>query len=494
MNTKMNYKTDGFRPLSIFTYLISIVIVCLSLYTLTKYSGNGYIYVLFTIISNILLYFGFRKNAIFFDTFIGVFFWLGFWLKLTVSVAFMGGGFNVSIGEFSGSAAAFDRALLVTSCAFFGLIVASMIREIFLFSYPQRTITDDQQGLLGFYRNNRMIILISFIILIVTVAVTNAYFVIYQRGTIPQTILPYGLSGAYKWLLMFGLATLSAIILKFEMELTHKPSYLAVILSFMESLLSNVSLLSRGMLLNVGSLMYGMIRSMKLHKIEVKTRFLLICMIVFVILFASSVFAVNYIRASSFHDKSELLNDKPELLNDNSLLLKRTGHHTKRLFLDRWVGIEGVMAVSSYPEQGWGLWEEAWKESYTENDTSFYDNNIITSPYMKIDKTEHHFVSLPGIVAFCFYPGSFMFLFGSMFLVGMMGSAIEVATFKLGGKNIILCSLLAQVVAFRFASFGYVPAQSYLLFGTIFLNLIIIFTADKFLVYCSTRKNMMHRS
>jgi hypothetical protein len=95
-------------------------------------------------------------------------------------------------------------------------------------------------------------------------------------------------------------------------------------------------------------------------------------------------------------------------------------------------------------------------------------------------------------VAFCFYPGSFMFLFGSMFLVGMMGSAIEVATFKLGGKNIILCSLLAQVVAFRFASFGYVPAQSYLLFGSIFLNLIMIYTANKSLIYFSNRKNMIN--
>jgi hypothetical protein len=83
-----------------------------------------------------------------------------------------------------------------------------------------------------------------------------------------------------------------------------------------------------------------------------------------------------------------------------------------------------------------------------------------------------------------------MFLFGSMFLVGIMASVIEMATFKLGGKNIILCSLLAQVIAFRFASFGYVPAQSYLLFGSIFLNIIIIFVADKLLIYYSNRKEM----
>jgi len=479
----MNHRMERFKPSLIFTSLILIGIACLSIYALTKYSGNGYIYVLFTIISTLLLYFGFRKDAIFFDTFIGVFLWLGFWLKLTVRVAFMDGEFHEAVGNFNGSSAEFDRALLVTSCAFFGLIVASMIRERFLFSYPKNILTENQQGLVRFYRNNRMILLISFVILIVTVAVTNAYFVIYQRGTIPLTILPYGLSGVYKWLLMFGLATLSAIMLKFEMELTNKPSYLAVMLSFVESLLSNISLLSRGMVLNVGALMYGMIRSMKLHEMEVKVRFILISMVVFIILFGSSVFAVNYMRASSFYDDTELL-------NDNSHLLKRTGHSTQPLFLDRWVGIEGVMAVSSYTKLGWGLWEKAWKESYSENETSFYDNNIITSPYIKTDKSVHHFISLPGVVAFCFYPGSFMFLFGSMFLVGIMASVIEMATFKLGGKNIILCSLLAQVIAFRFASFGYVPAQSYLLFGSIFLNIIIIFVADKLLIYYSNRKEM----
>jgi hypothetical protein len=37
---------------------------------------------------------------------------------------------------------------------------------------------------------------------------------------------------------------------------------------------------------------------------------------------------------------------------------------------------------------------------------------------------------------------------------------------------------VAQVVAFRFASFGYVPAQSYLLFGTLLLNVLMIAAVD----------------
>ena len=50
---------------------------------LLNYSGNILIYVSFSIVSNYLIFFSFRKNAIFFDTFFGLFLWLGFWFKFT---------------------------------------------------------------------------------------------------------------------------------------------------------------------------------------------------------------------------------------------------------------------------------------------------------------------------------------------------------------------------------------------------------------------------
>jgi len=157
------------------------------------------------------------------------------------------------------------------------------------------------------------------------------------------------------------------------------------------------------------------------------------------------------------------------------------------LFIDRWVGIEGVMAVSSYPKLGWNFWDKAWQETYNENATSFYDMNLIESPYINTDKTKHHYISLPGIVAFFFYPGSFAFLFGSMFMLGTIAALIEKIVFNLGGQNVILCSLLAQVIGYRFASFGYVPTQTYLLIGTLFLNLFIIYFADKLLLFWNNR-------
>lgn len=471
-NRGMNNNEVRHAPPERYMYVFYALIFVLSVLALLEYPGRGYVYVLFAIISNALLYFGFRKNAIFFDTFIGIFFWLGFWLKLTFRVAFLDGQFHEPVGSFDGSGAAFDRALLAATCGLLGLLVASFIREKYIFTYPAKLNEVAQEGLFKFYQHHRKVVLSGFVVLFVAVAATNFYFGIYQRGAVPRTILPYGLGGIYSWLLLFGLASVSALILNMEFTLHRKTSYPAVIISLMESFFSNVSLLSRGMILNTGGLAYGVLRSLKINGITTSLRFWVVSFLIFLLLFGGSVLVVNHLR----------------LDEARGMRLAASMHDTKALFLDRWVGIEGVMAVSSYPGQGWELWNEAWKETYSNHSTSFYDMNLITSPYQRVDSTKHHYISLPGIVAFCFYPGSFTFLFGCMFIVGVIAAAIEISVFRLGGKNIILCALLVQVLASRYAHFGYVPVQSYLLFGALYLNLLIIYFSDKSLLRWYKRK------
>src|SRR5687768_1398239 len=115
----------GLRRFALFGFWALLGV--LAILALLQYPGRAVIYILFTVTANLLLYFGFRRNAIFFDTFIGVFFGLGFWLKLTVRVAVMDGQFHEPTGHFDGSGPAFDRALLVPSCAFVALLLASTI-------------------------------------------------------------------------------------------------------------------------------------------------------------------------------------------------------------------------------------------------------------------------------------------------------------------------------------------------------------------------------
>lgn len=448
---------------SVFTFAI----VALSAAAYLRYPGHGYVYLLFAIVFNSVLFLGFRKRAIFFDAFIGVFLWLGFWLKLSVRVALENIASFSALGSFDMSGDAFDRALLVSCCGAAGLLVASFVRER-CFNYPERPRELARFGLLAFYLRHRAATVLVFLTVVAFVAITNAYFGIYQRGMVTQTVLPHGLNGVYKWLLQFGLASGSALIIRFEIEIARRVTWTAIFPGLIEGFLSSASLLSRGMILNVGALYFGAYVFLRAQKARLQPGVALISGLAFIVLFAASVYAVNFLRSESI-DAAKIL--PRGATND-------PGSMTIALLVDRWVGIEGVMAVSSSRRLGWELWQEAWSEKYDERANSFYDTNLIDSPYTGLETSKHHFISLPGVIAFFFYPGSYLFLFGCLFALGAFAAAIEVATFRLGTGNLILCSLMAQVVAYRYASFGYVPAQSYLLFGALFLNLFLIYSAD----------------
>ena len=446
---------------------------------LKKYLGQAVVYILFTLIANALLYLGFRRDAIFFDTFIGLFFWLGFWLKLTLRLIFTNGHLADSTGHFNGSGAAFDHALLVATCGLSGLLVVSLLRRYIFFNYPDKMQKISRQGLFFFYINNRRNIILFFISFFTIIAISNMALGVYQRGIITQKILPFGFNGIYKWLLLFGFASFSALILRFESEISKNTSLLAIYVSILESFISSISLLSRGMILNTSALLYGNFINSKLHAIKTNIRFWIAALSIFGSFFICSVFFVNYIRIHNYMPTNSINSINSTSSNISNLAIL----DMLPLISDRWVGMEGVMAVSSYPNLGWNLWQSALSETYNENETSFYDLNIIETPYKKTDKTKFHFISLPGIIAFFFYPGSFLFLFASMFALGGFAAIIENLVYRLGGGNVILCALMAQVIAYRFASFGYVPAQSYLLIGALFLNLLLIYFADKFLCF-----------
>jgi len=450
-----------------------LMVCLLSIFTVCKYPGHKIVYVVFTVILNALFIFGFTKNRIFFDTFIGIFFWLGFWLKFSVRVAFMRGEFFEHIGQFSGTGAAFDRALAVSSCGVGALLIANFVRRRFFFTYAKAGTQPRHEATFIFYQRRRTIVLALFFCFILVVPIVNAIFGIYQRGFVPRTFLPFGVSGVYTWLLLFGMASGSAVILDCEFRRNNNP-YLASFITLLECFASNASMLSRGMILNGGALIIGGLENIRRRSVTLSFLYKALILIVFGVLFVSSVFVINHLRGYVYSRLSLGTVDFSSISNVYS-------NTRKLMIIDRWVGMEGVMAVSSYPDLGWDLWKRAWRESFSNSGTSMYDLTFIESSYLNMDKSKHHFVSLPGILAFFFYPGSYVFLFICMLFLGLLGAVIEMFVYRLGGANIILCSLLAQVVAYRYAHFGYAPNQSYLLFGSVFLNVLIIFLLNKFL-------------
>ena len=454
-----------------FLVVFFIFIVIFTLQAINNYDGETYTFLWFTISSNLLFYMGFRKNAIFFDTFLGVFLWLGFWLKTTVRVVFFDSQFSEGLAGFTIGADVFDETLFVSGLAFFTLSFASFIREKFIFIYSKNVKEENENALFLFYKDFRISILLFYILLFMSIAVSNFYFSIYQRGELAQTILPHWLSGIYKWLLLFGLASMAALILSCEFKLKKKTPLFVPFLTLIEACITNISLLSRGMILNVSALGYRMIHYFREKNIKLNKLFWIFISISFIILFLVSVFLVNHVRKNQVNVSNYV----------STINVSESAKDIKILFLDRWVGIEGMIAVSKSEKTGWNLFNVAINEKYDESKTSFYDLNFINSPYLRTNKTLHHYISLPGFIAFFYYADSLIFLCSVLIVLSLFGALIEFVTYRLGGNNLILASLIAQVVAYRYCHFGYVPAQSYLLLGAVICNILIIYYFTKLL-------------
>lgn len=442
----------------LFFWLLIFFIFCLGVF---NYQGSKFIYFIFTLISSLLLYIGFFKTPIFFETFIAIFFWLGFWLKFTLRIISFNGAFDL------GGATNFDSSLIASSVGLSAFIFAGFLRRkisLKVIGTPFFNMSD----LDSFYKKHRLVILTTFSFMIIFIASTNYFYGVYQRGEVSVEGIPFVIRGLYVWLLTFGFLSFSALFLFFELKSSISKFFTVLILGLLGSFLSSVSMLSRAMVLGVGSLFLGSYRQFLDFKIKVsypKKMHMLAVFLIMIAVIISSAIVVNKFRHYSYEGVYEF-NPVSE---------------TRSLFVDRWVGIEGVISVNSSPKKGWELFTDALGEKYRDNGTSFYDENVIDSPYAKLDLSKHHFMNLPGVIGFFFYTGSHLFLFAMIFLIAMSASFLEISIYKLLGGNLIICAVFSQVIASRLSNFGYVPAQSYLLLGTIFINVLIIFYLNRFL-------------
>jgi hypothetical protein len=142
------------------------------------------------------------------------------------------------------------------------------------------------------------------------------------------------------------------------------------------------------------------------------------------------------------------------------------------LVVDRWVGLEGVMAVASYPSKNTDLLIEAIKEKREVGKVTRYQE-IAKSSYQWTDSSVWQFASLPGAVAFLYFSGSLWIVFTGMIIFTLVLQVAELAVYK-ATRNPILCSLLGMVLANFVSQFGITPRQDLPYFLMITIGVITI--------------------
>lgn len=461
---------------------LTVILVMLAIFS---YPGSKLIYLFFSASFLSLFFLGFSKNRIFFDTFLGGLMLLGFWSKLSF---FLISGFRhtgEAVGHFDFSDAKFDKALLVASVGALGFVAVRLLRPLFFKYSNNPSPSPTPSSFDNLYLRNKRLILGIFTFLIILVGVSNIYLGIYQRGMLPERVLPFKLNSVYTWLLLFGLTSISSLLINIELKHLRKISLPLIFITIFELFFSNISILSRAMIVSFFALIFAVYLKSQIDKLKLQLKLIITTLLIFITFFGSSVYLTQHIRHSVFYNPDYTIKSRLDgfLLAANE---KVRFYHGKQKFfekvfqgllINRWVGLEGTMAVSSYPNLSWDLFKESLNEKSIEEGTSFYDKKITQSHYVYNTKSRNRHITLPGVIGFFFYPGSYLFLFIATFLMGLIGAIIEIISFKLSARNMIFASLTSCVVAFRFAHFGFAPLRSYLIFGAIFLNIGLIWLA-----------------
>lgn len=165
-------------------------------------------------------------------------------------------------------------------------------------------------------------------------------------------------------------------------------------------------------------------------------------------------------------ERSKLLEFQQSDFTQSRVLLNEFGYQmtggfmTRVMYLgvDRWIGLEGLMAVQSYPEKSWRLLWSALSEKPQVGNPDIYQA-VSNSIYLKSDGTKFRFASLPGAAAFLYYSNSLLMVMFGMFCLTLVVLSVEYFINAMT-TNPILCSLYGVVMANNVVQFGVAPRSS----------------------------------
>jgi hypothetical protein len=138
------------------------------------------------------------------------------------------------------------------------------------------------------------------------------------------------------------------------------------------------------------------------------------------------------------------------------------------LLVERWIGMEGVMATTAYPSGGWDLFIQGIRQKPIADDVGIYSTKVLNlTQTMECLK----FASLPGLIGFLDYSHSMSVVFFGAFIAFFVLNLIELIAL-LYVKNQYFVAQFGLLVAYFCVSGFNIP---YLSFVQLVENVMVIF-------------------
>jgi hypothetical protein len=448
-----------------FFYLIFSIFAFFFILNYENYIGNKTIFFLFNLSSFAFFLFISKSKLSSFEFFFYIFLLLSFWFKFSCILFF--DIITVTEGDFNLSNKNYDEASIVIIFTFFTCIFTSFIKNYFFRKFLSENILKPKKSFINFYKNWRLIILITFISFLLLIWKINLENKIYLRGLINQDISFY-IYIFFSWSFTYGLSVITSLLIYIDFIIFKNKKYF--ILGIFETIFSHMTIYSRAFFLSIFAYLRGYYYLVDLPSIKV-SKSLFMKLLIFILIFTSiSFFIVNNLRNVDFN------NDK----NIRSLKIKDTVFEFIHLSVNRWIGIDGLLSVSQSDDLGYGLLISSLYEEKKIRKKSFYINNFFKKfEYSDKEVKNLNIVITPGLIAFLYYTGSVFFVCIALSIVILFCSFLEKLFSYASGKNTILTNIIGYALAVRFIHFGYVPYNTINYLFSLIVTLLIIYLLNK---------------
>lgn len=455
------------------------------------YAGSWMVYGAFSAVSLAALVSGLIGRRSYSYLFLVIFLWLGFWFKLTANFMIFGHfPFGEPIGRFDSSPEAWDTVLWIAVAACLGAMLGRLM-WVWLPRFQQEQIF---QGIApSWYASTRRLLWLGLGVFTVATALINVLYGVQQIGLAPRTVFPWPLNAVIAWSLNIGCALGVAVLTGWDIasgrKLTWQPYAIVA-----EALVSAVTIISRSAYLfhTVPPLI-----SLKSDKqVSHYTRRQLITFTgIAVGLFMVSITAVSFMRDYQYTTSQARPVTQPvAVLGGNQRHSLPTPAPAKaapseepvissfrwillhQLIVNRWIGLEGAMAISAHSGLGAALFDTMLFEKREVGKATAYQQ-ISESGYQS-DDPKFQFASTPGMAGFMYLGGSLWIVIAGVAIFVVLSIAGEELLLRLTA-NPVFCSLYGVTAANAAAQFGVTPRQDLPQFMMIFFMALVVYLLQK---------------
>lgn len=393
------------------------------------YPGSIGPFFLFILSFPAMLVFGILRPRSFAYLSFSLFLFLGFWLKFVAHILF---GFELlePVGAFNGSPEAWDRALIAASAAALGVMAG---RGGHIAWTRGRPIINGEPVVPLWYEPMRVPIWTGTLLLLLLLNFWNVWAAFYQIGVNPRLVLPAHLNVVAAWFINLGFALWLATLVNWELARENSRAIAVLSVPVMEGVVASASTLSRLVFLlhAVPYLLVTWWRRGRETTLEGKGE---ICFATLLVLgFVISLGLVQVGRSVIYFSPSAekmlrgatvTTQEVQQVTHTSAVYIPQMMQQLPWLIVGRWVGLEGVLAISSHPATGAQLLVQGVTEKPQLGNNSLYQNIALTS----YGKSQHFsFLTLPGITGVLLYSGSTLVVGGGLALVTLLLIGVELA-------------------------------------------------------------------